>query len=125
MNYIATGDTEVTPDKDNYCTPGANDVGDLNHRQRCREQIVLPSGEATSGASATGVDRSASSGELDRSVKVLAAPPHFKLTRNPTKGKPYTNGYFTYFLMEAREKKTDKVLEIVLGVPAQVEAGGG
>ncbi len=114
VNYIATSDTEVMPEDNLFATalPMVQISDIIRSRIKARRTVIFldtcHSGAATGGTAATAADRSASNGELERIRQgtgraiVTSSSPE----EQSYEGKPYANGYFTYFLMEAMKKNS-------------------
>jgi hypothetical protein len=113
VNYIATSDTETDPEDNLFATAFPMvDISDIvRTRIKAQRTVILldtcHSGAAVGGmqrgATASIKDASASDGALDRirqgtgrAILTSSSP-----EEQSYEGKPYDNGYFTHFLLEA------------------------
>jgi Caspase domain len=119
VNYIATTDTETEPEDNLFSSSIAmTDISDVvRERIKARRTVILldtcHSGAAVKNAAGTGTakDTSASDKALDRirqglgrAIVTSSAP-----EEQSYEGKPYDNGYFTHFLLEALKKDKGNV----------------
>jgi len=128
VNYIATNDTELEPEDNLFATAlPMVDISDVvRTRIKARRAVILldtchsgGAGVTTSAASAIS-DASASDATLDRLREGVGRVIITSSSREERSydGKPFANGYFTHFLLEALRKdggeiSVDKVYAFV------------
>lgn len=135
VNYIATTDTETEPEDNLYATSipmvGISDV--VRERIRAQRTVILldtcHSGAAVGRDTTVVKDRSASDEALDRMRQgvgraiVTSSSPE----EQSYEGKPFDNGYFTHFLVEAlrKNKGNDNIEQVYASLKQNVSKAAG
>ncbi len=115
VNYIATSDTEVIPEDNLFATalPMVEISDIVRSRIKARRTVIFLDTCHSGAAIGSGVaqppsvaDSTASSAALERIRQGVgrAIVTSSATEEQSYEGKPYTNGYFTHFLLEALQK---------------------
>ncbi len=140
VNYIATSETETEPEGNLYLTgfPMAQFSDDVRSRIKARRTVIFLDtchsggaigGKQTSQNGAGRQDSSASNSELERinqgvgRIILTSSSPE----EQSYEGPPYTNGYFTHFLLEALRHNggKDPIDQIYASVKQNVSQAAG
>jgi Caspase domain len=129
VNYIATSDTETEPEDNLYATAFPMvDISDVVRTRIKAQRTVILLDTCHSGAAARDAavmkDSAASDVALDRIRQgvgraiVTSSSPE----EQSYEGKPYDNGYFTHFLLEAlrKNKGNDSIEEVYASLRVNV-----
>jgi uncharacterized caspase-like protein len=120
VNYIATSDTEIEPEDSLFATalPMVQISDIVRSRIKAQRTVILldtcHSGAATASPTGSGPlrsDSSASNDALDRIRQGVgrAIVTSSSVEEKSYEGQPYSNGYFTHFLLEGLRKDGGQV----------------